>query len=1204
MDSLRRLVCFISLVLLTAAAPAAPSQAGQSAKLAVVGQQAELQTINDLLTAELSGNDRLQLLERSQIERVQREQNLSAAQQGNFLRLGQVLGADGLLILEIRKRSQTNALLVVRLVAVKPGVALAEYDCQWPLAETVSWTKWMGRQLTPYIPKLKVLPQDAVPVSILQVRSAIHSVQAMEADNDMTSLLIRRLIQEPSIFVLERRRLELSQEEKDQQGLGHENFWTGQYLVEGMIDSQGYDPERMTIAGRIKTPRGGAVLQFDVSGPRTNRAAVVETMVQSILQRINVKGTSELLVTGVDEARKYFEEAQWAWKWGNVAAAQQSVEAAWALGGQNYETAKLRIQAALAQIRMECMPPPGIPLYVGRFPFAMAQVLLAKKACSIYLEAEQMGVVNQVPIELRAGKLLPLLEWKLQGSEVLVNVAEVLKIAHFDTNSFSQAESLADLRGLAREVLRLVDGLAATETRHWNLVCSNSIYWRKNNVPLYTNNLPAFIVARELERREQQLQSDYNRAKQSELEKLKEMPHSKPWSRYYFINGAAFCDTPEEEVELYRKFLREGCFTRYRAETLNRDWTEPLMFDWTTAGRTRSVPAWTGFVNEVCRSTNLQWQMEGLILKARLGESIETAITVGKEMLPILKATWPAVTNNQDLLGVWTQSRDLISRRLLWQGGIRGRPIGQEIQAIGVQEQAPQGPPPVGFAPPASTSRTPMIPPVTVAPPAAESPARQKSVGASNVMTLTLKNFWKPENTMQPRERISETNIAVRAIEYRAGRLLAEVEVSLDMDYRYSATLRSWHEKYICQIDPETLVVERVGMSSPVLRTNIIGLPFGLDKNTGLTSFEVVGDNLFHLRNSKLMVCNFIDKKWRELPMEIPVDASLSGVDGRLFVISPNALMEYDVQTGKSILLASNRRTVPEGPLDLAGSLNNHVFKGPDGQISTMLGNRLYALDSSSNTWVLRSTFDGLLRSARVVRLSKGFAALGYESVVDSPLWLNANEPVLAIFGITPESRGAYPIASRFPCLWLFPSRRTNPYTFDFDGKQMYILRGYSEGSITLVHFSTEYEEPVFLNLDLVEKPQRLRMGSAENQPSKVLILRDHLLVAIPLYRGFWLVPKNSLAETIGFARQVNPPTVRTNKVQPFSTPGSPTSRVSPGFPSPRSTAGAKGVFISSREFDLNKDGILDENEMKAFRAKRDALMSGRTNKVDSPRYR
>ena len=94
---------------------------------------------------EFSAKSWLQLLERAEIQRVYREQGLSKANT-DYLKLGQILGADGLLLLQTTTEG-TNQFLNVRSIenTVNPctvilrGIALA---CSF-LIRTNKREEWM-----------------------------------------------------------------------------------------------------------------------------------------------------------------------------------------------------------------------------------------------------------------------------------------------------------------------------------------------------------------------------------------------------------------------------------------------------------------------------------------------------------------------------------------------------------------------------------------------------------------------------------------------------------------------------------------------------------------------------------------------------------------------------------------------------------------------------------------------------------------------------------------------------------------------------------------------------------------------------------------------------------------------------------------------------------------------------------------------------
>jgi hypothetical protein len=118
-------------------------QAKRGLRLAVITEVPSAAAAADLLTAELSKQDTLHLLERSEIERIYREQVLAAANK-DYLKLGQVLGADGLLLLSSLNEG-TNQFVQARLVAVKPGAILASVRFLWPLLSAICQTHRRGQ---------------------------------------------------------------------------------------------------------------------------------------------------------------------------------------------------------------------------------------------------------------------------------------------------------------------------------------------------------------------------------------------------------------------------------------------------------------------------------------------------------------------------------------------------------------------------------------------------------------------------------------------------------------------------------------------------------------------------------------------------------------------------------------------------------------------------------------------------------------------------------------------------------------------------------------------------------------------------------------------------------------------------------------------------------------------------------------------------
>jgi hypothetical protein len=140
---------------------------GSSLRLAIVAQEPSAIAAADLLTVELSQKEQITLLERTEIDRVFREQGLSAANK-DYLKLGQLLGADGLLLLESVKEG-TNQFLSLRLVAVKPGVVIGSMRTPLSGTSATDWERVVNR-FNPLFPKLGVLVKDAIPISVVNLQ--------------------------------------------------------------------------------------------------------------------------------------------------------------------------------------------------------------------------------------------------------------------------------------------------------------------------------------------------------------------------------------------------------------------------------------------------------------------------------------------------------------------------------------------------------------------------------------------------------------------------------------------------------------------------------------------------------------------------------------------------------------------------------------------------------------------------------------------------------------------------------------------------------------------------------------------------------------------------------------------------------------------------------------------------------------------------
>ena len=341
------LVGFLGLALLARGAPAQPAAGtngpskGAPLRLAIVSAEPSALPVLDLLTVELSRTPGIQLLERAEIDRVYREQGLSAVNR-DYLKLGQVLGANGLVLLTPVAEG-TNRFLQARLVAVGPGVVIAYVRAPLPVPEPAQWAQRTARHFEPLLPKLSVLAKDAIPLSIVNLRSAVRSAEAEELERQLTPLAAERLSRERELFVLERQRMELLTSEKELREGSEAAFWNGGYLLDGVVDRDGYSKDTVTVSARLLPPKGGAPIAIEISGSRTNLSEVLNRLTDKVRQGLKL-GAQQAAWDPAEEAARYFEEAKWAFKWGMLGEAQSACESSWALGRKTKEVAELRIR--------------------------------------------------------------------------------------------------------------------------------------------------------------------------------------------------------------------------------------------------------------------------------------------------------------------------------------------------------------------------------------------------------------------------------------------------------------------------------------------------------------------------------------------------------------------------------------------------------------------------------------------------------------------------------------------------------------------------------------------------------------------------------------------------------------------------------------------------------------------------------------------
>lgn len=626
------------------------------ARLAIISESSAAATVVDLLTVELSAKPQLQLLERAQIEKVYREQGLSAGNK-DVLKLGQMLGADGLLLLTPVTEG-TNQFMQVRLVAVKPGVVIASVRSIWPVQDVSGWSHWLANHFAPLLQKLSVPVRDAIPISVVNLRSATRSSGAQETERQLTSLVTERLTRERELFVLERRRMDFLSTEKELQAIGESSFWSGSYLLEGTIDRDGYSKETVTVNARLIPPQNGRGIEISIKGLRENLGEVIERLVAQVLVTMQKPGIAAAWQPEA-EAANYLEEAKWALKWGMIPEARAAADASWALGKRDLACALVRGKSHVAGVIANLTPyegtsatfspgfnasgvpvnaPPseariqdsiksklaGYPLggvykrtaktrhgattvhftlFVG-IP-EVENIERAKRTLELYLEFCKVSPEGQAQILTRGKGWNDWRnsDWYTLGIEALVAASKVLQNFHFVPHSDpSVATGLAELRSLARLVAATISESPTVRDSY-------------------------FVGGRTATH--------------------DELAHTMSGSRSIFSCmaewGCFWQERPEDTLELYRKLMESPVFCYIHKGFWDRGVIQPRQIAWNKNDRDRLPLLWGDFMRELNGSTNPLLQMEAKAL-ARADATDEESVKKAEQ------GWWDVVRSNRAAL--------------------------------------------------------------------------------------------------------------------------------------------------------------------------------------------------------------------------------------------------------------------------------------------------------------------------------------------------------------------------------------------------------------------------------------------------------------------------------------------------------------------------------------------------------------------------
>ena len=279
-----------SILAVFASVCAAVASAADLPRLAVLAEDATAESRNmaDLIQAELSNCADVEMVERAEIERVLREQELTAAgltDAATRVQLGQILKAKGLVFVGPHS---------VRVVETSDGFLAG--SLARPQQDTLARASAaLSMDVVQLLPKLTRNPELHTCVTILRFTTAmLGTAGAHEDEPRLDALMLDRLTAalcaEPDVLVMERRR---TGDLKDEASLAGERLRlkSGALIVDGelasvLMEATGEAKPSATLTVRVRDLTGRAIAPVVVRGFRSELDKLAEEAVFQTLTTV------------------------------------------------------------------------------------------------------------------------------------------------------------------------------------------------------------------------------------------------------------------------------------------------------------------------------------------------------------------------------------------------------------------------------------------------------------------------------------------------------------------------------------------------------------------------------------------------------------------------------------------------------------------------------------------------------------------------------------------------------------------------------------------------------------------------------------------------------------------------------------------------------------------------------------------------------
>jgi hypothetical protein len=306
--------------------------------LAVIADK-DSQNEAEVLLASLSEQGHIKLVERDEMNKITREYRL--ASEGNTKQWGSLINltkAQGLIILNKTQFDQKST-VVVRIVAVEPGVIIAGFTDPLPLQNITEWSSFTARRIAFFAHKIQLLSEEQAPLVFPGLRSVIQSTASVE--KQVNECLMSHLLRSQKICLVERWSLPSVVLEKDLAQQLANPLSSANYLLEGTFQT---GPSNVLIDVQLNQP--GASKPPLIIQESDSR---IEVAIEKVVRKIEDAMGKETIVgwSTSKEGKIFYEEAEWAYRWGSWDRCVSASENAWLLGFRSERAAMLHFNSYL-----------------------------------------------------------------------------------------------------------------------------------------------------------------------------------------------------------------------------------------------------------------------------------------------------------------------------------------------------------------------------------------------------------------------------------------------------------------------------------------------------------------------------------------------------------------------------------------------------------------------------------------------------------------------------------------------------------------------------------------------------------------------------------------------------------------------------------------------------------------------------------------